>query len=247
MSNLIKVREKSESLGRVVKAIQKVDDDSAFARVESEITYLEKIIQRNSLLEKATDDSLMLCVRSAILDNLSLDPNLGLCYVQPQPMNIGDKNNPKWVIVAEYSRSARGEISYNKQAGAILDITRPKLFKNEEGRVIGGEVDILRPSYPEPRWECFDFDESDIERWGKASEKKNKGKRNILYVNWKGGIDPEFMRAKIVKHSLKKLGANMNEGVNIEKPTPETTYTPPVEAKEEIDEPKNDEVSWDEL
>ena len=34
---------------------------------------------------------------------------------------------------------------------------------------------------------------------------------NPNYTSWKGGIDPEFARAKAVRHGLKKLGTNQNE------------------------------------
>jgi len=33
---------------------------------------------------------------------------------------------------------------------------------------------------------------------------------NPLYISFKGGIDPEFARAKAVKHGLNKLGTNPN-------------------------------------
>jgi len=41
------------------------------------------------------------------------------------------------------------------------------------------------------------------------NEKLNYANDN--YTNWKGGIDPEFARAKAIRHALKKLGTNANE------------------------------------
>lgn len=37
---------------------------------------------------------------------------------------------------------------------------------------------------------------------------------NKLYTSWENGPDPEFARAKCIRHSLKKLGTNPNEGPN---------------------------------
>jgi hypothetical protein len=72
------------------------------------------------------------------------------------------------------------------------------------------------------RWEKRKFDESDFLRWKTKSHQENARNKqdanfstlnyaNPNYTNWCGGIDPEFARAKAIRHSLKKLGTNPNE------------------------------------
>ena len=37
---------------------------------------------------------------------------------------------------------------------------------------------------------------------------------NALYSSYKGGIDPEFCKAKCIRHAFKKTGTNPNERKN---------------------------------
>lgn len=198
--------------------------------VRSELSFLDQRIALSKLGE-CTQDSLMFCVKQAMRDNLTLNPSAGLVYMIPQPVNVGTKEQPKWINVAQYLLAPDGRLSLARQTGNILDHKRVKINHDANGKVIGGTFEILKPSVPQPRWEEYEFNEWDIERWAAASAKKNKGVSNPLYSSWKGGIDPEFFRAKVVKHSLSKLGININEsrGVVISQPVVEI----PIQAQQE--------------
>lgn len=194
-----------------------------------ELSYLEQHISLKPDLMQCTAQSIILAVRNVMRKNLSLDPNAGLVYIKSRNQNIAPYGQPdKWIKVLEIEETANGIISFNRQFGRVLDYTRPVVTKDNNGKVVGVSMKILLPSYPEPRWEERDFDESDFLRWRKYSHKENKksfrpnkGKpepndetlnyANALYTAWKDGIDPEFARAKCIKHSFKKLGTNPNE------------------------------------
>lgn len=194
-----------------------------------ELNYLEQHITNKPALLQCTPLSIILAVKNVIRKNLSLDPNAGLVYIKSRNQNIAPYGQPdKWVQVLEIQETANGLISYNRQFGRILDYTNPKVIKNAAGKVTSVTMSILVPSFPAPRWQEHEFDESDFLRWrtyshkeNKKSYKPNKGKpepddqklnhANALYTAWNGGLDPEFARAKCIKHSLKKLGTNPNE------------------------------------
>lgn len=211
--------------------------------VNSELGFLEQRLQLQAGLSECTNESLIHCVKQAIRDNLTLNRSAGLVYLIPQPINVGSKEVPEWVKVATYLLAPDGYISLARQTGGILDIERAKLILNGEGRVVGGSVNLLKPSYPTPRWELYEFEEWEIERWKAASTKKNRGVANPLYTSWKGGIDPEFMRAKIIKHSLSKLGTNINEIKNNEIPqVPVSAPEYSIEAPSDLIDVEHEEV-----
>lgn len=196
-----------------------------------ELNYLEQHATRLPAILQCVPASIILAVKNVLRKNLSLDPNAGLVYIKTRNQNIAPYGKPdKWVKVLEIQETANGKVSYNRQIGRLLDYTNPKVAKNAEGKVIGVSMRILLPSYPEPRWEDREYDESDFRRWQTYSHKENakgydpqqpRGKpmpdaeklnyANALYTSWHGGLDPEFARAKCINHSLKKLGSNPNE------------------------------------
>lgn len=203
------------------------------ALAQQEIGYLEALSITNQTLKRCEPVSVFLAVKAVVRQNLTLDPYCGLVYVKTRNFNAGTPQSPDWKTVLEIQPTANGLLSINKQCGTILDYKRPEVFKDASGKVIGGKFEILKPSVPEPRWETYTFDEDDIYRWQRASHKENKrgydnlseqkkqGKRvpddaslnysNENYTNFKGGVDPEFMRAKMIRHALKKFGTNPNE------------------------------------
>lgn len=201
----------------------------AEAIILQEINFLEQIAMAKPVILQCDPMSVILSVKSAINKNLSLDPSAGLVYVKTRNQNIAKYGQPdKWVTVLEIQETVNGLISYNRQLGRIFDVERPKIGKDPAGKVIAVSVRILQQSYGQPRWETYDYDESDFLRWRTYSHKErakgykaNKGMEvpnlqtlnyaNALYTSWKDGIDPEFARAKAIRHSLKKLGANNNE------------------------------------
>lgn len=195
-----------------------------------ELEYLKMQAALKPDLLNCRADSVLLAVKSVLKKNLSLDPTAGLVYVQTRSVNTAKKGEQaKWEKVVEISETANGLISINRQCGTILDWERPKVIKNAAGKVIAVKFRYLVPSVPAPRWEEVEFDESDFERWKIKSHEQNargwnsnSGKpqpdintlnyANPNYTNFNGGLDPEFARAKAVRHGLKKRGTNLNEG-----------------------------------
>lgn len=204
-----------------LQAIIKLNSE---AGVDAETVALQELEHLNSVcflkpeINECIPETVVMAIKTVMKQNLSLDPSAGLVYIKTRNVKVKDK----WVKALEIMPSANGLISIARQCGRILDIKRPQVEKDDKGKVISVSVELLLPSYGEPRWENFEFDESDIYRWRRASHKEmSRNKQdannehlnyaNDNYTNWKGGIDPEFARAKAIRHSLKKLGTNANE------------------------------------
>lgn len=204
--------------------------------VLQELEYLQMAAINNPAILECDPNTIVYAVKSVLKKNLSLDPGQGLVYIKTRSVEI----KGKWVKVLEVSDSANGKISVARQCGRLLDCKNPVVEKDARGKVIGVSVELLVPSIPSPRWDVRSFDESDFERWRRASHrerarsyKEGVGKKapdektynyaNALYTSWLGGMDPEFARAKAISHGIKKLGTNQNEsratGIVIQNPT----------------------------
>lgn len=189
---------------------------------QQELGYLELISQSKPDLLQCTSQSIILALKGVMRQNLTLDPYAGLVYVKTRNVNAGTQDAPKWLKVAEMMPTANGIISINRQLGRVLDFTNPEVKKDATGKVIEVSMSLLLPSPLGPRWEKRTFDESDFMRWRRASHKENGRNKNNAnaetlnyanpnYTSWKGGMDPEFARAKCIRHSFKKLGTNPQE------------------------------------
>lgn len=189
--------------------------------IQQEIAYLEAAGIAKPVIMQCKPLSVLLAVKSVLKQNLTLDPYAGLVYIKTRNVKVS-VNPDVWETAMEIQPTCNGLISIARQCGRILDIKRPQITKNKEGQVNGVSVEILLPSTPEPRWEKFEFDEDDFYRWRRASNNESgRGKADVQseehkyanpnYKNFKGGIDPEFARAKAIRHSLKKLGVNQHE------------------------------------
>lgn len=187
-----------------------------------ELDHLKTHAYTKKEILECTPVSVVAAVKCVLKQNLSLDPHAGLVYIKTRNVNVGSQQSPNWQKALEIQPSANGLISINRQCGRILDIERPTVEKDATGRVIGVKIKILVPSYGRPRWQENAFDESDFERWRIFSHKENSRNKkdadaatlnyaNALYTSWRGGIDPEFARAKAIRHTLSKLGTNTNE------------------------------------
>lgn len=197
--------------------------EDAHAIVLQELEFLRMQMELKPDLATCNAQSVLLAVKSTIKSNLSLDPQGGLVYLKARNINTAKRGAPEqWVKVLEITPTANGLISINRQCGRVLDMERPEVQKDKAGRVVSVSVRYLVPSTPAPRWQTVAFDESDFLKWRKASHKENsRGKENANaetlnyanpnYTNFNGGIDPEFARAKCIRHALSKLGTNPNE------------------------------------
>jgi len=192
------------------------------AMAMQELDFLRLHAMSKPDIQQCIPASVVLAVKSVLKKNLSLDPNAGLVYIKTRNINVGTKQAPEWRKALEIIESANGLISVARQTGRILDIKRPEVKKDASGKVIEVSVEILFPSYGAPRWEKINFDESDFGRWKVASHKDNGRNQkdsdseklnyaNPNYTSFNGGLDPEFARAKAIRHGLKKLGTNPNE------------------------------------
>lgn len=188
-----------------------------------ELEFLQQRALALPAIYECLPQTIIMAVKAAISKNLSLDPDAGLTYVKTRNMKVGDS----WVKALEVQPTANGLISINRQCGRVLDVKRPEVTKDASGKVVAVSVEFMVPSYDlngnkTARWEKVSFDEDDFYRWQRASHKENGRNKqdanaetmnyaNENYTNFRGGIDPEFARAKAIRHGLKKLGTNMNE------------------------------------
>lgn len=185
--------------------------------VMQELAYLENYALSNRKIATCEPISVVLAIKSVLRQNLTLDPYSGLVYVKTRNVETAQG----WKTVLEIQPSANGLISIARQCKRLLDIKRPEIEK-KDGVVTRVSVELLVPGHEQPRWEKYEFDEDDFYRWRLASHKENGRKKedanaetlnyaNPNYTSFRGGIDPEFARAKAIRHALKKLGTNRNE------------------------------------
>lgn len=161
--------------------------------------------------------SILLTVKQVIKKNLSLDPSQGLVYVMVE--SIKNKEG-QWIKILTSPETANGKLSVARQCGRVLDVKRPTITYDANGQTETVTIEFLVPSVPSPRWEVIKFDKNHFKKWRTASHRKNsRGKNdaetkdysNALYKSWNGGVDPEFAATKALRHSLSKLGTNINE------------------------------------
>jgi len=188
--------------------------------VLQEIQHVQEHAMRNPSILECTPDSIIIAVRKAIKNNLTLDPDAKLMYMIPGSVKQGNG----YVKVLDAPLTTNGALSVAYQCGTILDHERPIPEYNENGQCVKVTVKLLRPSYPSPRWEVIVYDTVYFKKWMAASHKKNaRGKQdadatklnyaNALYRSHAGWIDPEFAIAKSLRHALEKLGTNPNAKV----------------------------------
>jgi hypothetical protein len=188
-----------------------------------ELQYLQMIGMSTPAIYECIPATVVMAIKTVLKQNLTLDPYAGLVYVKTRNVKVGEQ----WAKALEIQPSDNGLISINRQCGRILDIDRPEIVKDANGKVIGVKAKFLVPSFDEKRqpiakWKEIEFDEDDFYRWQRASHNENGRNKNDkndatlnyanpLYTNFKGGIDVEFARTKAIRHGLKKLGTNSNE------------------------------------
>jgi hypothetical protein len=233
MSNSLQILEKEAPTLEALLKLNTSANTDVKTIVMQEVEYLNQIALQNPVILECLPITVLQSVKSVLKQNLSFDPGLALVYVKSRNAELVIDGKKQWKKILEVTPSANGLISIARQCGSILDIKNPVVKKDTTGKVIEVEVELLIPSVPQPRWEKRVFDESDFERWRRASHKeKARGWANLKpeykegktppndetmnyanpnYTSWRGGIDPEFARAKAIRHGLKKLGTNPHE------------------------------------
>lgn len=211
--------------------------------VLNEISFLEGISLTKPEVLQCERSSIEMAMKFVLKNNLSFDPNAGLVYVKTRNITLANQSKSK---VLEIQPTCEGLISIAYQCGKIIDHERPTIKKDEAGKVIEVTFKYMKNSPTGARWVDVTFDESDFLRWATASHNENgrfkedratKNYANKLYFSFKGGIDPEFARAKAIRHAMKKMGTNINERINVNiKPTIQHT----VDVKTDIETLKDD-------
>lgn len=199
-------------------ALINLPENTSMAKAErivmKEIVNFEMVCVLKPELANLDKQSILIAVKQCIADNLTLSPNAGLVYLYPGKVatGINPKTNAKeYKDILVYEPTSEGRISIARQAGVIMDHKRPFVEFDSTGKVCAVTFEFLLNALPKPRWEIVRFDTNDFERWKQKSAAKYNGTPNANYTSYKGGIDPEFARAKAIKHGLKKRGTNANE------------------------------------
>ncbi len=176
-----------------------------------EISNYEMLVSMKPDLKDCNALSVLHAVKQCINDGLTLSQSAGLVYLLPTKVKVGQNGSQDiydWAL--SYDPTANGRLSIAYQSGSILDHKNPKVTYSVDGKVESVTFEFLVPSYGEPRWEVISFDKIYFQRWMAASAKKNKGNANMNYTSFNGGIDPEFAKAKAIRHGLGKRGTNLN-------------------------------------
>lgn len=217
MANALKILEEQKETLIALSAINLPAGVDPRALVIQELDFLNQVSISKPEILACVPATIEYGVKYALKNNLTLDPNAGLVYIKTRNINTGTQQAANWQKALEVQPTCNGLLSINYQCGKIIDHKNPEVIKDANGKVTGVIFEIQKHN---GRWEKFEFDESNFSKWRAASHKENsRGKQdaatkdysNPNYTNWKGGIDPEFARAKAIRHSLKKLGTNPNE------------------------------------
>jgi hypothetical protein len=186
----------------------------------NEISHYANIVSVKPDLNKCTKESVIAAIKQAIRKNLTLDPTAGLMYLTPRSVNVGNQQNKQWITVLEAKETVNGLISVALQSGAILDYSEPKI-EYDGPNVLTAKVTKVSMQIQKPSgaWEVREFNEINFKKWMTASHRQgSRGKddastrnyANPLYFSQNGGIDQEFAKSKCIRHSLTRLGINMN-------------------------------------
>lgn len=202
---------------QAIMQLNATKDTDVETLAKQELEYLRMQALTKPEIMECMPQTILMAVKSVLKQNLSLDPYAGLVYIKTRNVKVGEGN---WKKALEIQPTCNGILSIAYQCGKIIDHKNPEVFKDDSGKVIRVDFEYQVGS---GRWEKRSFDESDFYRWRRASHKENGRNKqdanaeslnyaNENYTNWKGGVDPEFSRAKAIRHSLKKRGTNPNEG-----------------------------------
>ena len=211
-------------------------DKDVSSIVLNEISFLEGMGITKPEILACEPTSIVMATKYVLKNNLSFDPNAGLVYVKTRAVALARDAHgsvSKWGKVLEVQATCEGLLSIAYQCGKIIDHERPSVKKDAAGKVIEVTFKYMKPSPMGPRWVEVSFDESDFKRWQIKSHQENgrnkndagsKDYSNPNYRSFNGGIDPEFARAKAIRHAMKKMGTNPNERLSVfVKPTIQNT------------------------
>ena len=206
----------------LVMKVQQQPKGVAEAIFHSEKFHYLKQINDNKALKDCDQLSLYGCFLDMAVNGLSFDPTKKLCYIIPENVNVGTKDNPRWEKRARLEVSPYGELAIRQRAGQIKYADDPiivyegdhfapmvkegkkyvdyALNLNHSNVIIGSFIHIVRLDGSDDYYWLL---REDIARLKAYSEKKNKGYANALYSSVNGQIDSGFLAAKTIKHAFK--------------------------------------------
>lgn len=100
-------------------------------RAEQFTTSLLSIINNNSLLSKASEESIMTAAMKAAVLDLPIEPSLGFAYIVPYNRNI--KQGNQWVTFneAQFQLGYKGLIQLAIRSGQFKSINSGKIYKSQ--------------------------------------------------------------------------------------------------------------------
>ncbi len=189
---------------------------------ELEKYYFSRGVSTSAELKKCTKLSLYATFIEMAVQGLSFDPGKKLCYLVPQNVNVGTKDNPQWETRASLEVSPYGELAIRQAMGQIKSADNPEVvYEGEHFEVsqtpTGKQVDhkfkfprtgkmiacYMRIVKSDGENDYFILDSAGMERLKSYSAKKNKGFANALYGKDGVGPDEGFWKAKTIKHAFK--------------------------------------------
>lgn len=201
---------------------QGVSVEQAAMIFETEKYHFQKLLAENQGLRECDSLSLYGAFIDIAVQGLSIDPKKKLCYLIPGSVNIGTKDDKKYIKRAALEVSPYGELAIRQLKRQIKyadnpvivyegDVFEPyqdasgkgvnfKMNVNHGTKIIGAFIRIVKMDNTEDfHWMV----EADWKRLMEYSKKKNNGYPNALYSSMNGGIDPGFLGAKLIKHAFK--------------------------------------------
>lgn len=190
---------------------------------QAEQFYFQKLLAEKKELAACTKISLYGAFIDVAVQGLSFDPMKKLCYVIPQPVNVGTKDNKVWETRAVLHISPYGELALRQRCGQIKYADNPEVVIDGEdfsvqstaqgklvlhtiryprpvGRIVAAYIRLVRP---DGSTDYFIIDQGKMDQLKAASAKKNKGTANELYTSGEGGgPDRGFIVGKCVKHAF---------------------------------------------
>ena len=232
---------------------------TAAAVYERESGYFNRIMADSADLQRATKFSIFAAFIDLAVCGLSLERGINpLAYLLVRNYKAGVDANGKdiWEKRAYVSISAYGELMMRQRAGQIRFADNPVIvykedefsFADRDGRKTVSYVchyphvsnhivaSFMRLVRNDGSTDYAVMLEEDWARLAGYSASQNKGKANSLYSTNDGGIDPGFLKAKLIKHAFKtypRLRLGNNTGLQTQEEEQEMDYYGVREVKEE--------------
>lgn len=212
----------------IVNKIHKKGMDEAIMIYEKESLYFKKALAGSDKLKNCTKISLYSAFTEISIQGISIQPGQkSEAYLESRGVNIGTRNEPKYIDTCMLRITAYGELNMRITSGQIIRMKNPiVLYEGDHFQPLTnqrGELYVdYKPSIPRKSqkiygaWVCIELPgdsldfkwllDDDIARLMKYSIPKfgnERGSANALYTANDGQIDPGFLEAKTIKHAMR--------------------------------------------